>query len=1086
MADDQYQYRKLPDGTWGQFPKTDTDEQIRAKIAKNFHTAPVVTQPAQPAAAPEKFELMSHQAPENARFPSLGPKVYDIADFLAGVLPPVMGVGGAFAAAPSATVSGPAGPITGAALGAMAGDRAQQMIYRALYKDLPPESVGDAVRSMALQGGTQALFESSGQVINAFTRPLAQNLALTRQLYREAQAGRGVRLTPGETSGSSMLKLGENVLSHWPGGAGTFEEFRAQQAEDINRMMDEQLQRISSRNLSPGEAGKEIQEALLGVKARLDPEVAEDLERVQTTQEGHTENLLNTRLNELGVGGTSPEEVGKQIQTNLREAQAQALATTDRDLARLRVVQQQNVNSLFNRELDALHPVAGTSEETGAAIQNYYRAQQATAQEALNTNLKTIRAAQQNNVQQVLNRELRALSPQQLTSEESGLQVQGQLRDLQRKSEEAINAKYDQVKVKIGRKPGSYVSPAELGAAADEVPEAKSLLDEANLLYKQEQARFDVPIVKKILATTKPEEISSILEKASLEDLRTLKGYLPANVQQSAARELLDSAIYRATDPQTGMVDAKKYARILQDLGPERGRIIFGPNYDTIVGNAAHIEGINTAANRAAEQATSRTEAPFQKELTKKLLKGRPEEVGKMMTTASLEDLRALQSEIPPEMQRAAARNVLDSIINSARDPQTGMVDGKLLAKNLRDLGPERGRLIFGDRYPSISAAAGHFNTINETTEASAAQVRARRSNFDLDLYKRILQTDKPEQVVGLVQKAGLHELRQLNAALTPEMQQGLRRNVLQNLIDRSRDPQTGVVDAKKYARYLQELGPERGRIIFGDRYDQVANSSQVLDRINEAAKAQTERIGGKASRYNADLMQKVISTNNPMLISGYLTQAGPDELRSLMRDLPPETREAAARNTLESFISPARAPENMEGYTTPTGTFQTGELDPRQMSESLDKQLKALGPERGRIIFGKEYDNIVGASALLKRIGFSESSMMGKMHMAGLITGAFGALTGAVTHGAVGAAVGAGVGMGGSMGLAKSMAWLLTHPEFSDYAFQQLRGLTAAVVRGAPPLVINAMLRRSPALYQASPKDDELLQYHEQVGAPP
>jgi hypothetical protein len=202
------------------------------------------------------------------------------------------------------------------------------------------------------------------------------------------------------------------------------------------------------------------------------------------------------------------------------------------------------------------------------------------------------------------------------------------------------------------------------------------------------------------------------------------------------------------------------------------------------------------------------------------------------------------------------------------------------------------------------------------------------------------------------------------------------------------------------------------------------------------------------------------------------------------MRDLPPETRQAAARNTLEHFITPARAPQHME----------TGELDPKQLAESLNKNLKELGPERGRAIFGKEYDNIVDASAMLQTIGYSESGMMGKMHMAGVITGMFGSIGaagGAMLRGAPGAAIGALLGGAGGLAstvpLAKTFAWMLTSPNFSEYMVRNLRDLTAAVVRGVPPLVINEMLRSSPAKYPAPAAlpTEELRQFQSQ-GTPP
>src|SRR5215472_4611714 len=105
---EQYQYIKLPDGTYGKFAADATDAQIRATVAKNFPTTPAQAQPApspnlmKPTGTSpyvEKgFHLQSEQkpvyyrntldwflnqqqappsAPANARFPRLGGSAYE-------------------------------------------------------------------------------------------------------------------------------------------------------------------------------------------------------------------------------------------------------------------------------------------------------------------------------------------------------------------------------------------------------------------------------------------------------------------------------------------------------------------------------------------------------------------------------------------------------------------------------------------------------------------------------------------------------------------------------------------------------------------------------------------------------------------------------------------------------------------------------------------------------------------------------------------------------------------------------------------------------------------------------------------------
>ena len=135
--------------------------------------------------------------------------------------------------------------------------------------------------------------------------------------------------------------------------------------------------------------------------------------------------------------------------------------------------------------------------------------------------------------------------------------------------------------MKVGRQPRRIRFPKAQGAAADEVPEAKSLLEEANLLFKQEQLRFDVPIVKKVV-NAPPEEISSLLKNASLDDLADAQRLCsPAQVQQGMARELWESMVYTAT--KRGALGTDSLANQLKGLGEAHRRLIFGDRYNSVV-----------------------------------------------------------------------------------------------------------------------------------------------------------------------------------------------------------------------------------------------------------------------------------------------------------------------------------------------------------------------------------------------------------------------------------------------------------------------------------------------------------------------
>src|SRR5215469_13479610 len=231
---DQFQYVRLPDGSYGKFAANATDAQIRAQIAKNFTSIPAKTQPT------DTFELMSEKPPENARFPALGRTGYKAADFLLNLLP------GAGAAVGGMQVETGPGAAAAAALGGMGGERAQRYLQDLLYKDLPSQTAREALTSMGTQGilGTTQEFGARlpGKLVAPAMRALlksaetipteaesttisgrARQWLMNKLSPVERSAPASGPLTPGQATGNKMLQTAESTLEHWPGSAGQME-----------------------------------------------------------------------------------------------------------------------------------------------------------------------------------------------------------------------------------------------------------------------------------------------------------------------------------------------------------------------------------------------------------------------------------------------------------------------------------------------------------------------------------------------------------------------------------------------------------------------------------------------------------------------------------------------------------------------------------------------------------------------------------------------------------------------------------------------------------------------------------------------
>jgi hypothetical protein len=634
---DQFQYVKLPDGSYGKFAANATDAQIRAQVAKNFPNAYKTTQPATTKpTAEETFKLMSEKPPENARFPRLGRTGYEAADSFIRSLPGMGSIVGA--AGGTAAGGGAASPLTaigGAGLGAMAGDRAQQMLTRLIYKDLPDETWGEAGRSMFTQGALGAFSEGGAQTAKGVLDTVIENLGTSAKSIKDARVGSGVRQTPGEVSSGTMLKKAESVLEHWPGGAGPLEEFREGQQADVYREVERQLSRISKENLTSEEAGKEVQRVIADARGKLD-----------------------TRL--------------------------------------------------------------------GAKTQR-------------------VRNAQTTNVQSVLNTRLTGLSPTGVTAEQAGRGVQKSIEDLQLESQKQVGAKFDEVRRLLGKPPGTHMTPEEFDRGVSELSKSKVLgptgqpipspagavargrLGDARRFFQTEQERFNVDIFGKILATQKPELIGGMYEKAGLDELRTLDKSLPTPVKRNIARNVFDNMINRAKDPQTGAIRTKSLATSLKNLGEERGRIIFGNQYERILESSKVIDRINQAADRATESIQRTGSKKFDADLIQKISgENNPALISGFFKNASPDDLRTLKTMLPKQVQQNISRNTLESFIAPARD-STGEIDpgtlGKSLAKNLHDMGETRGRVIFGDQYDNIVEASKLLERIGKTDSGVSGKI---------------------------------------------------------------------------------------------------------------------------------------------------------------------------------------------------------------------------------------------------------------------------------------------------------------------------------------------------------------------------
>lgn len=432
----------------GAYDKVSDDQLVQAWVKKYpvYHAQIDFGSAKTPAAASTPdWQPADTKAPTNARFPALGRGGYKAADVFAKLLPGLGATAGGMAGSGVAT-------IPGAAAGAVVGSDAERFLQNMMYKDLPKETAGVAAKDLAVQATMGAGSEAGAGVASRLLSRIAKPFEKSAQTLEEAKAGTGVRLTPGEASGSRLMQLGESVLEHAPGSSGVLHGYR-------------------------------------------------------TAQEGEAAQLLDRTLNDISQRTLTPEETGKAVQKAISDFKGQA--TRD------------------------------------------------------------------------------------------------------------INEKYDAVRQMLGKKPGEYMSPEDFdrAIAAEEkktildpsgkpIPSAtakaaRTKLEEARRAVSQANQRADEEILGKILQTQKPELISSYVATAGLQDLRRLNAVLPPDVKQDISRNVLQDMITRARDPQTGTIAARDIASSLKKLGEGRARLIFGKQYEAVRDASALLNRINQSAQQS-------------------------------------------------------------------------------------------------------------------------------------------------------------------------------------------------------------------------------------------------------------------------------------------------------------------------------------------------------------------------------------------------------------------------------------------------------------------------------------------------------
>ncbi len=441
-------------------------------------------------------------------------------------------IGGASVGVPGAA-TGP-GDIAiaggGAYAGASIGEAASQFLNRELFgEELTPKQ---SAENIALQGGLGVLQEVGGRIV---TIPLAKGAAYLG-LAADESSKAGIRLLPSEAAGKSPSWI-ERFLKGSVLTSGQMERFRALQNTETKNAVDKLAQSISSFDGSPEDLGRLVQD---GIDAH-------------TVEFRKTQGALYDAIDKATEEKTVNVPTAVRRRTPFFDANGKPIITTQ---------------TVMTPKLQ------GPAMPSMAGLKDF-----ATKE------LKSIEA------------EKKILDPTLLSQSEGLLQniikapdhvtfrgmrdARSSMLSAARQLDEALPGK----RAGLAKKLANLADEAMMNAAQKSgIPNLPDMLRNANALTAEEHRMFEQSLVKKIVETKKPEAIATLLRgnNVGLQETKDLFSVLPTKFHDPVRRQFLQDALRQSIDPKSEVLNEARFANLIDKIGDERGKVIFGSNWNNI------------------------------------------------------------------------------------------------------------------------------------------------------------------------------------------------------------------------------------------------------------------------------------------------------------------------------------------------------------------------------------------------------------------------------------------------------------------------------------------------------------------------
>lgn len=217
--------------------------------------------------------------------------------------------------------------------------------------------------------------------------------------------------------------------------------------------------------------------------------------------------------------------------------------------------------------------------------------------------MEGFREAQIADAGQMTGKVMNQLSPSRMADEQAGQAVQSALK----KHTGDVTAKYDEVKKLLGIDSKTFMTPEQINEAVAKktqfykdmgggTPAVVQKLAEA----RRAAAAPESAIVKRLQGASPEEIVTMVQRKMTLAQLRQFNKVVPEQARRQVQANVLQKMLSEAADAQSGTLDQRALAVAIKRMGPEKGKLIFGPQYQALTEGSALL-------NRIAPMATNQT-----------------------------------------------------------------------------------------------------------------------------------------------------------------------------------------------------------------------------------------------------------------------------------------------------------------------------------------------------------------------------------------------------------------------------------------------------------------------------------------------